>query len=65
MFTYTLTKSLLWMLNVRHMLKRILVDFTLFKQVHPNLKCVLIQVESQLCGDYSSPSKDIILGSHS
>ncbi len=36
------------------MLKRILVDFTLLKQVYPNLKFVLLQLESQLGGDYSS-----------
>ncbi|MEO0144786.1 MAG: restriction endonuclease [candidate division WOR-3 bacterium] len=36
------------------MLKRILVDFTLLKQVYPKLKFVLLQLESQLGGDYSS-----------
>jgi hypothetical protein len=36
------------------MLKRILVDFTLFKQVYPELTFVLFQLESQLGGDYSS-----------
>jgi len=36
------------------MLKRILVDFTLFKQVFPNLSFVLFQLESQLGGDYSA-----------
>ncbi|MBI4711733.1 MAG: restriction endonuclease [Planctomycetes bacterium] len=36
------------------MLKRILVDFTLFKQVYPDLSFVLLQLESQLGGDYSS-----------
>jgi len=35
------------------MLKRVLVDFTLLKQVHPNLKFLLVQLESQLGGDYS------------
>lgn len=35
------------------MLKRILVDFTLFKQVFPDLSFVLLQLESQLGGDYS------------
>lgn len=35
------------------MLKRILVDFTLFKQVYPDLSFVLLQLESQLGGDYS------------
>lgn len=38
------------------MLKRILVDFTLLKQAYPNLSCVLLQLESQLGGDYSIPS---------
>ncbi|MBI4648443.1 MAG: hypothetical protein HY738_18135 [Bacteroidia bacterium] len=46
-------------------MKRILVDFTLFKQVFPNLKCVLLQLESQLGRDYSSPNKEIIFSSHS
>jgi len=36
------------------MLKRILVDFTLFKQVFPDLDFVLFQLESQLGGDYST-----------
>jgi len=36
------------------MLKRILVDFTLFKQVFPDLAFVLFQLESQLGGDYST-----------
>jgi len=35
------------------MLKRILVDFTLLKQLHKNLNCALFQLESQLGGDYS------------
>jgi hypothetical protein len=39
------------------MLKRILVDFTLLKQVHPELSFVLFQLESQLGGDYSSENK--------
>jgi len=47
------------------MFKRILVDFTLLKQAFPNLKCVLLQLESQLTGDYSEPSKSIIYGSAS
>jgi len=47
------------------MLKRILVDFTLLKQVAPRLKCVLLQLESQLTGDYSQPLKPIIYGSPS
>jgi len=36
------------------MFKRILVDFTLFKQVYPDLFFVLLQLESQLGGDYST-----------
>jgi hypothetical protein len=36
------------------MLKRILVDFTLFKHIFPDLSFVLFQLESQLGGDYSS-----------
>ena len=35
------------------MLKRILVDFTLLKEMHPNITSVLFQLESQLGGDYS------------
>lgn len=35
------------------MLKRILVDFTLLKEMHPNITSVLLQLESQLGGDYS------------
>ena len=47
------------------MLKRILVDFTLLKSVIPNIHCVLIQLESQLTGDYSEPLKKISYGSPS
>lgn len=47
------------------MLKRILVDFTLLKSIIPNIKCVLIQLESQLTGDYSQPQKPILFGSRS
>lgn len=47
------------------MLKRILVDFTLLKQVAPKIICVLIQLESQLTGDYSQPLKAITYGSPS
>jgi hypothetical protein len=36
------------------MLKRMLVDFTLLKQVYPDLSFVLFQLESQLGGDYSA-----------
>lgn len=47
------------------MLKRILVDFTLFKHIYPNLHCILFELESQLGGDYAEISKEIIYGSHS
>jgi len=47
------------------MLKRILVDFTLLKTVYPKMQCALLQLESQLTGDYSQISKKVILGSHS
>lgn len=46
------------------MLKRILVDFTLRKLLYPRLDCVLLQLESQLTGDYSE-IRDITLGSYS
>jgi hypothetical protein len=35
------------------MLKRILVDFTLLKKVFPKITFILLQLESQLGGDYS------------
>lgn len=35
------------------MLKRVLEDFTLLKGLHPNLDFMLVQLESQLGGDYS------------
>lgn len=35
------------------MFKRILVDFSLLKNVYPDLKFVVFQLESQLGGDYS------------
>lgn len=47
------------------MLKRILVDFTLLKTVYPKLQCALLQLESQLTGDYSQINKKVIYGSHS
>ena len=46
-------------------MKRILVDFTLLKQVYTNLHCVLLQLESQLGGDYSDFGKKVTLGSYS
>jgi len=47
------------------MLKRVLVDFSLLSSVFPKIKCVLLQLESQLTGDYSDPTKTIIYGSPS
>ncbi|MDA8010365.1 MAG: restriction endonuclease [Alphaproteobacteria bacterium] len=47
------------------MYKRILADFHLLKMQHPNLHCVLLQLESQLGGDYSDISKATITGSKS
>lgn len=46
------------------MMKRILVDFSLLKQANSDISCVLLQLESQLGGDYSD-LKDITLGSPS
>ena len=45
------------------MMKRILVDFTLLRQIMPDLACVLFQLESMLTGDYSKPGNPIIFGS--
>lgn len=45
------------------MLKRILVDFTLLRQVFPSLKCALLQLESQLTGDYSRILNRVTYGS--
>ncbi len=45
------------------MLKRILVDFWLLKFQHPNIVCCLLQLESQLTGDYSKPLADPQIGS--
>lgn len=47
------------------MLKRILVDCTLIKHVFPNVKFILLQLESQLGGDYSDVFKEIHFGSPS
>lgn len=47
------------------MMKRILVDFTLLKQIAPDLSCVLFQLESQLTGDYSKITNPVIFGSKS
>ncbi len=46
------------------MLKRVLVDFTLLKSLYPDIKFILIQLESQLGGDYSL-LKDVSFGSPS
>ena len=47
------------------MLKRVLVDFRLLKSLHPDLVCCLLQLESQLGGDYSNPLADPQFGSPS
>ena len=47
------------------MIKRILVDFRLLKSLHPKLICCLLQLESQLGGDYSDPSANPNMGSRS
>lgn len=47
------------------MIKRILTDYTLLKGAHPDLVCTLLQLESQLGGDYSSPSRQGAMGSRS
>lgn len=47
------------------MLKRILFDGSLIKQVSSKTEVVLFQLESQLGGDYSDIFKDIIYGSTS
>ena len=46
------------------MMKRILVDCTLLKRIYPKMKFALLQLESQLGGDYSE-LKDKPLGSSS
>ncbi len=45
------------------MLKRILVDFRLLKSIHPDLICCLLQLESQLGGEYSMPLASPQIGS--
>ena len=47
------------------MIKRILVDFRLLKSLLPALICCLLQLESQLGGDYSDPSANPNMGSRS
>lgn len=41
------------------------MDFTLLRQVYPDLLCVLMQLESQLGGDYGQPGKPVVYGSPS
>lgn len=45
------------------MLKRILVDFSLLKSLHPDLICCLFQLESMLGGQYAHPLAHPQLGS--
>ncbi len=47
------------------MLKRILFDYQLLKSIHPRLVCSLLQLESQLGGDYSRPLDKVTFGSFS
>jgi len=46
------------------MIKRILVDFSLFKTIYPNISCYLFQLESQLGGDYCE-LQEVTFGSKS
>lgn len=45
------------------MFKRIMVDFTFLKEAHPKADAVLLQLESQLGGDYSDMKRMIHYGS--
>ena len=47
------------------MMKRILVDFNFLKSQHPNMNCMLLQLESQLTGDYNAPTQEMTYGSYS
>jgi hypothetical protein len=47
------------------MIKRILVDFTLMKHAWKDMHCFLLQLESQLGGDYSKLESKTTFGSHS
>ena len=47
------------------MLKRIMVDFSFLHSIYPQAKCILLQLESQLTGDYSQISNDTTYGSYS
>jgi len=45
------------------MMKRIMVDFMFLKGAHPNVQAVLLQLESQLGGDYSNIFQEVTMGS--
>ncbi len=47
------------------MIKRILVDFTLMKSIWKDMHCFLLQLESQLGGDYSKLNSKTTFGSPS
>lgn len=47
------------------MMKRILLDFNFLKSQHPKMNCMLLQLESQLTGDYNNPNQEITYGSYS
>ena len=47
------------------MLKGVLLDFHLLKSLHPSLICCLLQLESQLGGDFSDPAASPAMGSRS
>ena len=42
-----------------------MVDFHLLKSLHPSLICCLLQLESQLGGDFSDPAANPAMGSRS
>lgn len=45
------------------MFKRVMVDFTFLKQTHPEAHAILLQLESQLGGDYGDVGKEKQYGS--
>lgn len=47
------------------MLKRIMIDFRMLKSCYPDLLCCLLQLESQLGGDYAEPLANPRMGSPS
>lgn len=47
------------------MMKWIPVDFNFLKSQHPKINCILLQMESQLTGDYNAPTQEITYGSYS